>query len=51
MRDLDELEVQEVRGGTADFSNVQGGVTSTEQIIEPPNWHDFLPGMAFKSRA
>ena len=51
MRELNEIEIQAVQGGEADFSNVKGGFSSTEEVVEKPNWHDFLPGMGFKSRA
>jgi hypothetical protein len=52
VKELQPFEIDIVRGGAADFSNVQGGVTSTEEIVKQPvgSWHDFLQGMAFKGR-
>ncbi|HET6396447.1 MAG TPA: hypothetical protein VFF91_06360 [Pseudoxanthomonas sp.] len=50
MREPRDSGIAAVRGGKADFSGVQGGVRSTEQIVKKPQWHDFLPGMAFKAR-
>jgi hypothetical protein len=50
--ELQQFEIDILRGGAADFSHVQGGMTSTEEIVKQPvdGWHDFLPGMAFKGR-
>lgn len=52
MRDLSGVEISSVQGGGSapDFSDVQSKVTSTEQIVQKPNFHDFLPGMAFPVR-
>jgi hypothetical protein len=52
VKELQQFEIDIVQGGAADFSNVQGGVTSTEEIVKQrvDSWHDFLPGMAFKGR-
>lgn len=49
MKELNSLEVNLVFGATADFSNVTGSVTSTEQIISDKTFLErigpFIPGM------